>query len=78
MLHEGAGAPMPHITYYYRRRLRSREVLAVLGIAAGAALGVFAVTFYIARMFAQRTPLLSPPRAGSGQAANRSWVPHAR
>lgn len=60
MLHEGARAHMPFQTYYYRRRLRSRELLAVLGLSAGAAAGVFAVTFYFVRMFVQRTPLLPP------------------
>jgi hypothetical protein len=39
--------------YYYRRSLSVRELLAAVGAAVGAAL----VTFYIARLVIQRTPL---------------------
>lgn len=39
--------------YYYRRPLRTHELLPALGIAVGA--GLFA--FYITRLLLQRTPL---------------------
>jgi len=42
--------------YYYRRDLAARELLPAVGVAVG--VGVAA--FYLARLFAQRTPL-SPP-----------------
>lgn len=40
--------------YFYRRSLTGRELLPAIGVAVGAGLAVF----YIARLFAQRTPLL--------------------
>ncbi len=46
-------APMARPKYYYRRRLKSAELLPVVGAAVGAA----ALVFYLARVFAQRTPL---------------------
>lgn len=41
-------------SYYYRRSLNSRELLPALAIGVGVGL----VAFYVARLFAQRTPLL--------------------
>jgi hypothetical protein len=47
-------------SYVYRRPLSGRKLLPALAIGVGAGL----VAFYIARLFAQRTPLMeSPPRA---------------
>jgi hypothetical protein len=47
-------------SYTYRRQLSGRELLPVLAIGVGAGL----LAFYVARLFAQRTPLVeSPPRA---------------
>jgi len=39
--------------YYYRRSLSVRELLPAVGAAVGAAL----VTFYVARLLIERTPL---------------------
>jgi hypothetical protein len=39
--------------YYYRRSLSVRELLPAVGAAVGAAV----VTYYIARLFIERTPL---------------------
>jgi hypothetical protein len=47
-------------SYYYRRRLSGRDLLPALAIGVGAGL----VAFYIARLFAQRTPLMDSPRRG--------------
>ncbi|MDQ6831337.1 MAG: hypothetical protein M3081_20950 [Gemmatimonadota bacterium] len=53
----------PRTEYYYRRPLRAAELLPVIGAAVGAGI----VTFYFARMIAQRTPLVPrEPRAGKG------------
>jgi hypothetical protein len=49
-LHEASDAH----TYYYRRRLKARDVLMAAGV--GISVGMFA--FYLATRFAQRTPLL--------------------
>ena len=52
--------------YYYRRRLGMRELVPAVAVGVGAGL----VAFYLARLFAQRTPLLDdsakrrPRRAG--------------
>ena len=43
--------------YYYRRSLSVRELLPAVGAAVGAAL----VTFYVARLFIERTPLRVEP-----------------
>jgi hypothetical protein len=43
--------------YYYRRSLTVRELLPALGAAAGAA----AATFYIVKLFLERTPLEREP-----------------
>jgi hypothetical protein len=48
-------------SYYYRRRLSGRELLPAVAIG----IGVGIAAFYIARLLAQRTPLLGtsvPPR----------------
>jgi hypothetical protein len=39
--------------YYYRRRLTVRELLPAIGVGLGAGLAAF----YVAMVFAQRTPL---------------------
>lgn len=44
-------------TYFYRRSLSARELLPAVGAAVGAAL----VTFYVARLFIERTPLRVDP-----------------
>ncbi len=41
--------------YYYRRELTLRELLPAVGIAVGAGLAAF----YVARLFEQRTPLVT-------------------
>ena len=48
-------------SYTYRRQLSGRELLPAIAIGVGAGL----VAFYVARLFAQRTPLVEspPPRA---------------
>lgn len=46
--------------YYYRRSLSVRELLPAVGAAVGAAL----VTFYVVRLFIQRTPLRLAPNTG--------------
>jgi hypothetical protein len=43
--------------YYYRRSLSVRELLPAVGAAVGAAL----VTFYVVRLFTERTPLQEKP-----------------
>ncbi len=57
----------PRTGYYYRRPLRVAEMLPVLGAAIGA--GV--VTFYIARMIAQRTPLVPREPSAAKRLAER-------
>jgi hypothetical protein len=47
--------------YYYRRSLTMRELLPAFGAAAGAAV----VTFYLVKLFLERTPLEVGPRAAS-------------
>jgi hypothetical protein len=56
-----AGASDVDPKYYYRRSLSARELLPAIGAAAAAA----AATFYVAKLFIQRTPLRSklPTRA---------------
>ncbi|HEY7233745.1 MAG TPA: hypothetical protein VH539_06315 [Gemmatimonadaceae bacterium] len=44
--------------YYYRRSLSVRELLPAVGAAVGAAL----VTFYIVKLFIERTPVDSERR----------------
>lgn len=44
--------------YYYRRSLSFRELVPALGAAAGAA----AVTFYLVKLFLERTPIESTPQ----------------
>ena len=51
--------------YYYRRRLRSRELVPLLAVGIGAGL----VAFYVARLFAERTLLL--PKGSPGAAVRR-------
>jgi hypothetical protein len=43
--------------YYYRRRLGVRELLPAIAVGVGAGLAAF----YLARLLAQRTPLLDEP-----------------
>jgi hypothetical protein len=43
--------------YYYRRSLSVRELLPAIGAAVGAAV----VTFYVVRLFTERTPLQVEP-----------------
>jgi hypothetical protein len=43
--------------YYYRRSLSVRELLPAVGAAVGAAV----VTFYVVRLFIERTPLRVEP-----------------
>ena len=43
--------------YYYRRSLSVRELLPAVGAAVGAAV----VTFYVVRLFTERTPLQVEP-----------------
>jgi hypothetical protein len=45
--------------YYYRRSLSIRELLPAIGAAAVAA----AATFYVVKLFAERTPLRAQPAA---------------
>jgi hypothetical protein len=45
--------------YYYRRSLRIRELVPAIGAAAGAA----ALTFYLVKLFMERTPLEREPAA---------------
>ena len=54
--------------YYYRRKLRLRELLPAIGIAVGA--GLFA--FYVARLLLQRTPLRVERGAGGGRPRPRA------
>jgi hypothetical protein len=44
--------------YVYRRPLSGRELLPALGVGVAAGL----VAFYVARLFAERTPLLPEER----------------
>jgi hypothetical protein len=54
--------------YYYRRDLTPRELLP----AVGAAVGVALVTFYVARVLIQRTPLVpDAPSPSSPRSAGR-------
>jgi hypothetical protein len=48
-----ADRPDVDSTYYYRRSLTLREMAPAIGAAAGAA----AVTFYLVKLFLERTPL---------------------
>jgi hypothetical protein len=53
--------------YYYRRRLEVRELLPAIAVGVGAGLAAF----YVARLLAQRTPLVldraaRPPRRREG------------
>jgi hypothetical protein len=48
-----AEAPDVDQNYYYRRSLSVRELLPAVGAAVGAAVA----TFYIVRLFIERTPL---------------------
>ena len=43
--------------YYYRRSLSMRELIPAVGAAAGAAV----VTFYLVKIFLERTPLVGAP-----------------
>jgi hypothetical protein len=45
-------------SYVYRRPLSGRELLPAVVIGVGVGL----VAFYVARLFAERTPLLKPPQ----------------
>jgi hypothetical protein len=61
--------------YYYRRSLSVRELLPAVGAAVGAAL----VTFYIAQLFIERTPLrvessLDDPRRLGPHRSGRSSI----
>lgn len=64
--------------YSYRRPLTLRELLPAIGAGVGAGIAVGAATFYVARLFLQRTPLrpertprvISP--AGSRSLSRRS------
>jgi hypothetical protein len=47
--------------YVYRRSLSMRELLPAIGAAAGAA----AVTFYLVKIFLERTPLEQGPAAAA-------------
>ena len=55
-LHEGSDRD----TYYYRRSLSAGDFL----MAAGVAIGVGVVAFYLTTRFAQRTPLVGDEKAG--------------
>lgn len=55
--------------YYYRRSLSLRELMPAIGAAAVAA----AATFYVARLFLERTPLRSEGAARE-RSADRSIV----
>jgi hypothetical protein len=55
-------------TYHYRRKLERADELKAVGAAVGAAAGVALVAWYFARIFIQRTPLLSPRTAGDDAA----------
>ena len=46
-------------SYYYRRSLKTMDVL----MAAGVGIGVGMFAFYLAKRFAQRTPLLTEKEA---------------
>ena len=48
-----AALPGVERRYYYRRSLNIRELVPAIGAAAGAA----AVTFYLVKLFLERTPL---------------------
>ena len=54
--------------YYYRRSLSVRELLPAVGAAVGAAV----VTFYVARLFIQRTPLRVERRLDDASGLTRS------
>ena len=45
--------------YYYRRSLTVRELMPALGAAAAAAVA----TFYVVKLFIERTPLRAEPAA---------------
>lgn len=46
--------------HYRRRRPGTRETIKAAAVAAGAAAGVAAVTFYLTRVFLSREPLPGP------------------
>lgn len=50
-------------TYYYRRSLTVRELAPALGAAAAAA----AATFYVVKLFLERTPLRAGPARKLGR-----------
>lgn len=58
MHHQSQERLSPDPPYYYRRRLRLRELIPAAGVALAAA----ALGFYIARLFLQRTPLVPSDR----------------
>ncbi|MGH7457809.1 MAG: hypothetical protein ACREKN_01840 [Longimicrobiaceae bacterium] len=47
-------------TYDFRRKLTARDHLSATLAAAGAALGVGLVVYYLARLLLQRAPLEQP------------------
>ena len=53
--------------YYYRRSLTVRELMPAFGAAAAAAVA----TFYLAKLFLERTPLGAGP-AARGRSSHRS------
>jgi hypothetical protein len=59
-------APRTKTEYVYRRRLEPRDLLPAIGVGVG----VGAVAFYIAYLFAQRTPL-EPRRIESASPSKR-------
>jgi hypothetical protein len=50
--------------YYYRRSLGVRELMPAIGAAAAAA----AATFYVVKLFLERTPLRAEPAVREGSA----------
>ena len=58
--------PRTKSEYVYRRRLEAKELLPAIGVG----IGVGAVAFYIAYLFAQRTPL-EPRRIESASPSKR-------
>lgn len=61
------GRAMEPARYFYRRELDAGETLAA--IAAGVGLGL--LTFYLGRVWLQRTPLLLPEEVKSASRATR-------
>jgi hypothetical protein len=60
--------------YFYRRSLSAGALLPAVG--AGVVVGFAA--FYVARLFLQRTPLVSDPAPARPVARTRSTPPRAR